>query len=117
MDIAWTLARAAEWAGCKWELSGDAYAGLVWHDGNPARKPGEAEIAAAYQRERAAAAAEKARAAGIRTDAGRIDLLQRLRSATPAQVGAYVDNNVTDLAGARALLKKILLLIALQAEN
>jgi len=45
-------------------------------------------------------------------DADRIDLLNRLRSATPAQIKTYVTNNVTDLASARVLLMKILLILS-----
>jgi len=45
-------------------------------------------------------------------DATRADLLARLRTATPAQINTYVDANVTDLASARALFKKILLVLA-----
>lgn len=48
----------------------------------------------------------------IDTDTTRLDLLTRLRNATPAQISAYVDNNVTDLASARALFKKILLVLS-----
>lgn len=44
-------------------------------------------------------------------DVTRADLLARLRAATPAQISAYVDNQVTDLASARALFKKILLVL------
>lgn len=46
-------------------------------------------------------------------DASRIDLLQRLKTATPAQVRTWVGNNVTSLAEARTLLANILVLIAL----
>ncbi len=45
-------------------------------------------------------------------DVDRKDLADRLRNATPAQVKAYVIANVTDLASARLLLTKILLLLA-----
>ena len=37
--------------------------------------------------------------------------LAALENATPAQISAFVDNNVTDLASARALMKKMLLMI------
>lgn len=40
------------------------------------------------------------------------DLLARLTAATPDQIKTYVTNNVTDLASARALLMKILLILS-----
>lgn len=45
-------------------------------------------------------------------DATRTDLLNRLRTASPTQINTYVDANVTTLAEARALFKKILLVLA-----
>lgn len=48
----------------------------------------------------------------LNADATRADLLVRLRTATPAQINAYVDSNVTNLAEARTLLKKVLLVLA-----
>lgn len=54
----------------------------------------------------------EARRASFDADATRADLLTRLRSATPAQINSYVDNNVANLAEARALFKKILLVLA-----
>lgn len=55
------------------------------------------------------------RSASFKADTGRADLLDRLRAATPAQIDAYVDGNVTDLASARAMFKRVLKLIALDA--
>jgi hypothetical protein len=52
------------------------------------------------------------REAAFATDADRIDLLNKLLAATPAQIKAYVQNNVTDLASARVMMMKILLLLA-----
>jgi len=46
------------------------------------------------------------------SNAERTDLLNRLRTATPAQINSYVDANVTNIAEARALFKKILLVLA-----
>lgn len=62
--------------------------------------------------EDATVAAAKARQATLDADAARADLLTRLRSATPAQLNAYVDAQVTDLASARTMLKRILLVLA-----
>lgn len=64
----------------------------------------------AYQQTQAA---ELSRKAAIKTDALRTDLLNRLKSATPAQISNYVDNSVTDLASARVMFKRVLLLISL----
>lgn len=45
-------------------------------------------------------------------DADRKDLLDRLQSATPAQIKTYVANNVNNLADAKVLLAKILLILS-----
>jgi hypothetical protein len=58
------------------------------------------------------ATAEAERIAAIQADAMTIDLVTRLRQATPAQISGYVDANVVDLASARALFKRILLVLA-----
>jgi hypothetical protein len=42
------------------------------------------------------------------------DGIARLKGATPAQIKNYVQNNVTDLASAKVLLAKILLLLAIE---
>lgn len=55
-----------------------------------------------------------ARATAIRSDAGRIDILNNLKNASPAQIDNYVDNKVTTLADAKAMFKLILKLVALQ---
>lgn len=43
----------------------------------------------------------------------RVDMLARLRQATPAQIDAYVDANVANIAQARAMFKQVLKLLAL----
>lgn len=68
----------------------------------------------AYQQ---AQEAERQRIESLKTDATRLDLLEKLKRATPAQISSYVDNNVTDLASARALFKRILLVMALIARE
>lgn len=60
----------------------------------------------------AAASAEAARVASIRADAGYTNLLDAIKAATPAQIDTYLDNNVTDLASARAVLKRMAKLLA-----
>lgn len=39
------------------------------------------------------------------------DLLNKIKDATPAQIKTYVQNNVTDLASAKVLFAKILLVL------
>lgn len=56
---------------------------------------------------------EEVRKATVRSDAGRADLLTRLQAATPGQIDTWVDNNVTNLAQVRTVLKALLKLIAL----
>jgi NADP-dependent 3-hydroxy acid dehydrogenase YdfG len=81
--------------------------------------PDPSKIVTAEQK----AAAEEAQAASagqreaLRADAGRASLLDRLTKATPTQIDAYVDANVTTLAQARAMFKTILKLIALDARD
>ena len=58
--------------------------------------------------------AEKQRLADLRADAMVSDMLARLKIATPADISTFVNNNVTDLAGARTMFKRILLLLAAQ---
>lgn len=53
----------------------------------------------------------------IKADPGRAALRDRLASATPAQIDAYVDADVTTLAQARGMFKAILKLIALDARG
>lgn len=58
-------------------------------------------------------AIEQNRRAAFMADANRVDLINRLRTATAAQIGTYVDNNTANIAEIRALLKKIILVIAM----
>lgn len=60
----------------------------------------------------AASTAYNAKQKALSDDADRRDLLDRLQSATPAQIKTYVDNNVNNLAEAKALFKKILLILS-----
>lgn len=56
--------------------------------------------------------AEATRRAAILADTGRLDLLNRLQTATSAEIDTWFDNNVTTLASARNVLKAIVKLIA-----
>lgn len=61
--------------------------------------------------------AEIARQATITSSSDRVDLLNRLKTATAAQIDTWVDNNVTTLAQARTVLKAIIKVIALDVRN
>jgi hypothetical protein len=50
-------------------------------------------------------------------DSERQTLLAQLRNATVAQIKIYVDNNVTDLASARVMLRRIILLLAVAVKR
>lgn len=52
------------------------------------------------------------RLATFQSDTNRQAILAAIGNATPAQVASYVNNNVTDLASAKAMLVKITLLLA-----
>jgi hypothetical protein len=56
--------------------------------------------------------AEQTRIAGIKVDAGYIDLLSRASTATAAQIDAWFAANVTTLAQARAVLASIVKFLA-----
>jgi hypothetical protein len=84
-------------------LSGDDLSGLVWLDaGSP---PTEAEINAEVAR---LAALDSSWA----TDTDRLDIISKLKGASPTQIKNYVANNVSDLASAKTLLSKALLLLS-----
>jgi hypothetical protein len=59
----------------------------------------------------AARAAERARKRALAEDPETIDLLMRLRTASPAQIDTWLTNNVTNLTEARTVLGMILKLI------
>ena len=65
----------------------------------------------------AANAQEEARRSTFRADGGRIDLLNRLRAATPSQIDTWLQNNVTNLSQARAVLAAIIKVIALDGRD
>lgn len=56
-------------------------------------------------------AAEDQQAMLREADADYRDIIDRLHATTPVQIKQYVQNNVTDLASAKVLLAKILLLL------
>ena len=60
-----------------------------------------------------AASPEFIRETAFKAETDRTDLIERLKTATPAQISTWVDNNVTNIAQARAVFKAILKVIAL----
>jgi len=70
------------------------------------------EAAQQAARDQAAAALN-----ALRADALARDLTGRLRTATPAQIDTWVDAQVTDLASARTMFKRILLVLAAMART
>jgi hypothetical protein len=65
----------------------------------------------------AAKQAEYERLESIRVDAQRLALIDRLRTATPAEIEQYVDANVNSLADAKSLFKRVLKVLALLARE
>lgn len=55
---------------------------------------------------------EAARISALRADPQRAAMVNALLNATPAQIDNYMDANVTDLASARAMLKRLAKLMA-----
>lgn len=102
--------------GARWTLIGDAYAGINWLDAVQT-KPTEAQVNVEITNLQTEASAEASRVNSIRTDSGRIDLLNRLKTATPAQIDSWIDTNVTNIASARTVLKAIVKAIALDART
>jgi hypothetical protein len=59
--------------------------------------------------------AERTRRQALQEDPRAVELRDKLRTATPAEISAYVDARVTDLPSARTMLKQILIDRALQS--
>jgi len=64
-----------------------------------------------------ALAAEEQRIADLKADAIRKDLIARLTSASAQQISDFVDANVNNLADARAMFKRILLVLAVAVKE
>lgn len=67
---------------------------------------------AAYDAAQAAAVTVAAARATVLADPLRLALINQLRGATNVQINNYVDANVTDLATARTMLKRVILVLA-----
>lgn len=78
-----------------------------------ARDAEEATNLLAQQAMDAVNAAEVVRKLAIQDNVLCINLVTQLTTATSAQISAYIDNNVTDLASARTMLKRIVHVLAL----
>ncbi len=61
--------------------------------------------------------ADDIRVAAFLSDIDRQALVTAVQTATPAQIKTFVTNNVTDLASARVMLMKILLLISMTVRS
>lgn len=61
--------------------------------------------------------AEQLRLANIREDVLAQELIEQFKTATAMQISNFVDNNVTDLVSAKTVLKKIILVLALIANQ
>jgi hypothetical protein len=72
---------------------------------------------AAFQGGLTAETTENTRLATFTTDADYTDLLDRLKTATAAQIDTWVDANVSNIAQARAVFKKIIKVMALMAKK
>lgn len=64
-----------------------------------------------------AADAERATRMSIRASIKGDNFIQQLRTMTPADVDAYIQNNVTDLASAKVVLRKLAYVIAILARE
>lgn len=60
---------------------------------------------------------EETRRKNLSTDLTVIELKNTLLNATPAQINSYVNAQVTDIATAKTMIKKILLVLALALNN
>lgn len=63
--------------------------------------------------DRDAEAAEATRLATFKADGSRAELIEQLSTATAAQITTWVNNNATNLAGARVILATIIKVLAL----
>lgn len=85
---------------------------IIWLDTVQTR-PSDSEIETAKTNVQNAITAEAARVATFTSDIDRADILNRLKTATASQIKSYINTNVTDLASAKLMLSRILVLIAL----
>ena len=73
--------------------------------------------ATAFNAEQVVIATENTRLSTFTTDADYTDLLDRLKTATAAQIDTWIDANVSNITQARAVFKKIIKVMALMAKK
>lgn len=112
------LARALQQLrpGAEWSVQGNAYADLQWLD-KVQTKPTLGEVNAVIGGFSATDSSEQSRQASIKGDADRTAMIARLKTATPAQIDAWVAQNVKTPADAIKTIGIILKLIALDARQ
>lgn len=113
-DLARALAQLRP--GAEWAISGSKCADLQWLDKVQA-KPTCTEIDAVIAGFPSADTAEKSRQDAIKGDVQRAALVQRLRTASNAEIDAWLASNVTNIAQARQVLGAILKLMALDTRQ
>lgn len=83
--------------------------------------PTDAQLAAAFPAivgaREAKRVARESRAADLTTAFNTVPAIERLRNATPAQIEAYIDANVTNLPGAIVVLKALAKAVAYLARG
>lgn len=85
------------------------------YDGNNFIAPGQPPLTPEQQAAVNATNAGTARRADMAAQPDCADLLQRIQTATPAQIDNWIDTNVTTLVAARAVLKAIVKCLARSA--
>lgn len=99
-----------------WALRGTIYSALDWKDTNQT-KPSEAEVTAMMATLAAEAAADAQRRSGIAADPRTVATVNRLRTASAADIDNYLTANVTTLAQARVALGDIVKVLALYLQT
>ncbi len=100
---------------------GDSYATLTWDDAEAGRaKPSEEEIAAwdlEYEADKVAQSQTQQADVTARQAAKVEPVIQYLVTHTPEECAQYVQDNVVDLASARAFLKKVAMALSVLARK
>lgn len=102
--------------GAEWILNGNNYADLEWLD-QVQTKPTEQEIIDEMAALDDAASVEETRMASVKGDAGFQDLLDKLKTMTPAEWQTYLDNNLTNIASAKVVIYRMGLALMLLARG
>jgi len=98
----------------EFSLTGNDYNNVIWI--GPGSKPTIEEIEAQWpiveEDEIVAKNTERTRINSYKNEPDYIDVINKLKTASASQVNTWVDNNVTNLNEARAVLKTILKVLA-----